>query len=117
MRGTLSFHGIRLFGYHGIHREEIRTGGTFVLDVTARTRFDFSAKRPELSDTLNYEDLLPLIREVFAKREDLIEQVAVNLMQALQQKFPHIAGWRVRITKENPLGNGLLHPVFTLDTD
>jgi dihydroneopterin aldolase len=115
MTGTLLFNSIKLYGYHGIHKEEALVGTFFIVSIKAVLKADFATELPNLENSVNYEALYNVLKNTFSQREDLIETVALNIYEALKKQFQQVEKWRVGIEKQNPLGLGSFNPEFVLE--
>jgi dihydroneopterin aldolase len=114
MTGTLSFNNIKMYGYHGIHAEEKSIGTYFLISIDAKLKADFKRELPNLRNSINYEELFRILKNVFSKREELIEQVAFNIYHTLKDDFKQVEKWKIRIEKQNPLGQEGFNPAFEL---
>ena len=115
MTGTLIFNSIKLYGYHGIHKEEALVGTFFTITIKAVLKADFAKEVPNLENSVNYEALYNVLKNTFQQREDLIETVALNIYKALKKQFVQVQKWTVSIEKQNPLGVGSFNPKFVLE--
>jgi len=115
MKGTLQFKNLKFYGFHGTHAEEAIVGCFFYIDIKAVLITDFRMAQPNLSNSINYETLYPLLLSTFNQREDLIETVAINIYRAIKKEFKIIDNLVISICKENPLGYGNFNPCFILD--
>lgn len=114
MTGTLIFNSIKLYGYHGIHKEEALVGTFFTITIKAVLKADFAKEVPNLENSVNYEALYNVLKNTFQQREDLIETVALNIYGALKKQFVQVQKLTVSIEKQNPLGMGSFNPEFTI---
>lgn len=115
MTGTLSFNNIKLYGYHGMHKEEALVGTYFTIQIEAILKTDFSVESPNLQNSVDYEDLFKVLKKTFNQREDLLETVVLNIYNTLKNQFPQVEKWKVKIEKQNPLGVGGFNPEFCLE--
>jgi dihydroneopterin aldolase len=115
MISTLTFNNIKLYGYHGIYDVEVKVGCYFNIKIEAKLRVNFSSEQPTLDNTVNYEQLYSDVKIVFSKREDLIENAAINILYVLKSRFHQVEKWKVCIEKQNPLGAGVFSPEFCVE--
>lgn len=101
-RDRILINGLRLFGYHGVNREEREQGQEFVVDVEAHMDLKEAGQTDLLGRTLDYDSLIKEItRVVSVERYSLIEAVAERIAEV-------VLGHRgvqetvVRVTKPNP---------------
>ena len=114
MTATLSFERIRLYGYHGIHKEEQKTGNWFFIDIRAELSTGFDNRSVSLRNTIDYEALYRVLRSEFDRRQNLIEELTFHILSKLKSEFPMASKWTVSVEKADPLGVGSFHPRFTL---
>lgn len=115
MKGTLVFNNIKLYGYHGSHSEEALIGNYFNINITAILQTDFAAEKPDLSNSVNYEQLYTVVKTAFEYRESMIENVALNILQKLKAVFLQVDKWKISIAKTNPVGAGSFFPEFIIE--
>ena len=115
MTGTFTFNAIQLYGFHGVHPEEVKVGSCFYLDVKAVLKINLNEEKPTLINSIDYEQVYSVIKLVFDKREALIETVALNIYNALKDKFPQVEHWAISIKKQNPLGLSNFNPKFLIE--
>jgi dihydroneopterin aldolase len=63
MTGTLIFNSIKLYGYHGIHKEEALVGTFFTITIKAVLKADFAKELPNLENSVNYEALYNVFKK------------------------------------------------------
>ena len=56
----------------------------------------------ELEETIDYADLLHLVKEANQKPRRLLEELLAELESAIREAFPHISMLSVSIRKMNP---------------
>lgn len=84
-----------------MYEEEKRVGNEFEVDVT------IGCKSPEkiitsIDQTINYAEVYRILKQEFAQRKLLLETVAMQVADQLQQQFPEIENVRISIRKLNP---------------
>ncbi|MCC6721458.1 MAG: dihydroneopterin aldolase [Bacteroidia bacterium] len=115
MRGTLLFNNIKLYGFHGSHSEELQIGNYFIINIKATLKNNFLSQIKSLNETIDYENLYESVKREFEKRENIIENVALNIIKVLITEFPQVDKWTLKISKENPTGTGSFYPEFVLE--
>jgi len=103
-----------MYGFHGLHAEEAKVGTYFFIRIQARLHANYESEQPSLRNTINYEDLYNVLEGAFSKREELIEQVAVNIYNTVKSEFRQADKWFVSIEKQNPIGIEGFNPVFEI---
>lgn len=95
---TIELRGLVLHGFHGATEEERRDGQTFLFDVELDAS-PAGAETDALADTIDYRDVVELVREVSDGRAfTLLEALAVAVADAILERFD-VARVRVRVRK------------------
>jgi 7,8-dihydroneopterin aldolase/epimerase/oxygenase len=97
---TVSLKNIVLFGYHGVFEEEQILGGNFCLNIDLT--IPETDKIISLNDTINYVSALEIVKNIFAKPENLLETIAQNIISELYHTDNRILNISVSIDKLNP---------------
>lgn len=98
---TIELNSIRFFGEHGMYDQEKKVGNEFEVDVS------IDCKSPKkmihsIEQTINYAEVYRILQEEFAERKFLLETVAMQVADKLQQQFPEIEFVKISIRKLHP---------------
>ncbi len=116
--GRIAIEGMKFYGHHGYYHNERRVGNHFIADVYVDTDFQAAAESDALNETVNYEEIWQLTREIVEGRSYLIEHVALMLYRSVRSHFPQVYYCKVRITKLNPPIEGEVARTYVeLDSD
>jgi 7,8-dihydroneopterin aldolase/epimerase/oxygenase len=97
--------GLEVFGHHGATEEEQREGRTLVYDLA--WELPEEPPRDELDETVDYERVAALVREVSDERRfRLLESLAAAVADAVLERFPVARVW-VRVRKRGIAPAGL----------
>lgn len=97
------------YAYHGVLSEEQSVGGKFEADVDIYTDFKHAAETDSLKDTINYHQVYKFVHQlVLEKKYRLLETLALNIVEALMNKYPEIRKVAFRIRKNNPPMGGVV---------
>lgn len=99
---TIALEGIRLFGYHGVHRAERSAGGWFGYDIYVETDIDAAAHSDDVIQTIDYTRLFALAEREHDQARNLIETLAVAIRDAIAAEFTQLTQVRVRVSKFSP---------------
>lgn len=102
---TIELNSIRFFGEHGMYEEEKKVGNEFEVDISIACK---SPKKiiTSIEQTINYAEVYSIIRKEFAQRRFLLETLAMQVADRLQQQFPQIETLKISIRKLNaPITN------------
>ncbi|MES2780318.1 MAG: dihydroneopterin aldolase [Bacteroidota bacterium] len=102
MKYTTALKELEFYGYHGLYAEEKVLGGNFRVDM--KVTMDIAKPIATLDDAVNYEVLFNTAKEEMAVRQDLIETVAQNILNRLQEHFGKEGRIELTIYKPNPAG-------------
>lgn len=97
--------GLRVFGHHGVHAEERKTGQDFLFDIELEVGERGASDR--LEDAVDYVAVARTVREICAATTySLIEALAVAVADGLRERF-QVARATVRVTKPAVMPAGL----------
>lgn len=102
---TVSLHGLRVFGHHGVHQEEREAGQDFLFDIDLEAGERGASDQVE--DAVDYVSVARTVREVSAAHTySLIEALAIAIADELRKRFgvEHVT---VRVTKPAVMPAGL----------
>ena len=84
---------------HGAYELEKDKEGLFELDIEMFTDLSLPGSSDDLTDTVNYDEAVSLIREIFTEKEyNLIEAVGETICSRLLEQYP-IQKVRIKIRK------------------
>ena len=90
---------ILLFGYHGVHPMEQKTGTHFKINLIIEMD---DKKVVDLNDTIDYTEVYNLLKHSFHQTEQLLEVLADKIIDAISSKFKHILHIEIEILKIDP---------------
>ena len=102
MTGTIEVNGLRLFARHGVLDQERRVGNTF--EVTLHLRYPISEAMltDDVASTLNYAEVVDVVKEVMTTPSRLLERVAYRIYETLLHRWPDIEGGSITVRKLTP---------------
>lgn len=104
---TVTVDRLRLTAFHGVLPQERAVGNEFEVTVALRCPLALEgAVTDELAGTINYAEMIDIIKRVMSQPSHLLEHVAWRLRQALLDTYPAIAGGSVKVTKLLPPVDG-----------
>ena len=97
----LTITGAEYYGYHGVRKEERSLGGRYQVDVDIVYDASKAVMSDDVSDTLNYEEVLFRIREHMNGDEpyDLIETLTFDIASSIIDTFSIAQSVTVRVRK------------------
>lgn len=102
MNGILSIEGLRLKGKHGVLPQEQLVGNEFLVDLKIVFPVNYAAKSDDVSQTINYAEVVALIKDINARPSALIENFAYRIKEAVIAKYPQIESGQVTVHKPFP---------------
>ncbi len=111
---TLNINDFRIWAYHGWFEEERIIGGEYRIDVSLDLNLPES--NIQLTDTVDYQDVINIIKKVMSKEFKLIEDSCQVIHQTIIDSFKNLNGLRVTITKINIPINQLFSTSFTVSS-
>ncbi|MGM9788545.1 MAG: dihydroneopterin aldolase [Candidatus Cryptobacteroides sp.] len=102
MRGKLELKGMKFHARHGCLDFEKEKGGEYLVDFEAELELGQAAISDELKDTIDYSEIYALICKEMEKPSNLIENVASRIFKALEEAYPELEHFSIRLSKLDP---------------
>lgn len=103
MTANIEIDGLRLLAYHGVMPQERKVGNIFEVSLSLEYPSALQAcDNDRLEDTLNYAEVVEIVKHVMAEPSDLIEHVAGRIHSALISKYPDIKSGTITVSKLAP---------------
>ncbi|MCW3464309.1 dihydroneopterin aldolase [Chitinophaga nivalis] len=113
---TIALEQASFHAFHGYYPEETIIGNEFILDVSVR--IPGTVPVDDLSETVNYQGIYEIARDVMATPRPLLEEVVYELTDALKQRYPAIQHSTVTLRKMNPpMGASIRNSLVSLQKD
>ena len=100
---------MKFYAHHGYYEEERKMGAYFILDVSVEVDFSQAGKNDQLADTVNYENIYTICKEVMLIPVKLLEHVVSKIEAKLIEDHPNIQGVNIVLKKLNPPLGGAVH--------
>ena len=110
--GKIAVEGMHFYAHHGFYQEEQVIGGQYKVDVYLEFDFELAGKSDNLEQTVNYERVYVLVKEVMQERSKLIEHVASRIIDRISAELQGITKVMVRVNKMNPPLKGNVERVY-----
>lgn len=102
--------------YHGLYPEETVIGNDFLLDISVR--IPGSVAIDDLTDTVNYQGIYEIAKEIMAQPKPLLEEVVYALSDTLKERYPAIQHSTVTLRKLNPpMGASIRNSLVSLEKE
>ncbi len=102
LRSSIQIEKLRVYAYHGVGPQEACVGNDFEIDALLHMPCPTAVVTDSLAHTLNYADVIDIIKSQMAECSHLLEHVAGRIHNALTAKYPAITGGRITIWKLQP---------------
>lgn len=103
MKTEIKIDRLKVFARHGVLPQERVVGNDFEVTVSVTADLDpASIGRDELEGTVNYADIVAIIRREMSVPSMLIENVAWRVANALMRDLPPVDGCVVTVAKLLP---------------
>jgi len=103
---------MEFYAYHGYYAQENKFGGYYLVDVYLNTNFETAAQHDQLSGTINYEVVYEICKNEMLESSNLIEHVALRMLDKIAENFTEVKKIKVRVSKLNPPLPGKLKRTF-----
>lgn len=102
--GNITINSLIIHARHGVLEQERRVGNEFVVDITLDVPSSASAEDSDvLTDTVNYAEVVEIVKEQMAVPSKLLEHVAGRIRRAICSRYPGmIAGGSITVKKSAP---------------
>lgn len=97
--------------FHGCYELEKIVGNNFRVDLSFDAEVGDSPRTDQISDTVSYLDVYALVGEQMAITSNIIENVALRILDALYQKYPQIVKATIKVSKLAPPLGGKIEKV------
>ena len=105
--GVIELEGMEIKAYHGCLEQEKVRGNSFTVDFRGELDLSAAAESDLLSDTLNYGEIYEIVADEMSIPSELLENVAGRIVKAIEQKFPELVSFSVRVSKKRPPVDGV----------
>ncbi len=100
--GIIEINKLRLRAYHGVLEQERIVGNIFEVTVHLKYPMDKAMVTDNIITTINYVEVVDVIRNEMKQPSNLLESVAGRLKSAIIRRFPMVQGGRIKIAKLTP---------------
>ena len=108
---TIRLQQMEFRAYHGCYDLEQKVGNRFTVDLRIVTELGQVAAEDSVELAVNYLTVYEVVREVMGHTQRTIERVAMNIIEALKERFPQIEQVTCTVAKLAPPLGGKLHSV------
>lgn len=107
MQIEISLNRLRFYSYIGVSEQEQSVGQEFEVDVRIYIESNSLIEDDNLEGTISYADIYEIISETMDKRRRLLESAAIEISNAIKNRWKEIARGEVSIKKCQPPITGM----------
>lgn len=105
--GIIELEGMEFKAYHGCLEQEKVRGNCFTVDFQGKLDLSAAAESDNLNDTINYGEIYEIVAEEMSIPSELLENVAGRILKAIEEKYPQLVSFSVRVSKKRPPVDGV----------
>lgn len=102
MEGTIHIDGLRIFARHGVDAQERVVGNTFEVNLSLKIDAGAAMENDCLGNTVNYAEIVDLVKECMATPSALLENVAYRIYCAIGERYPTVKHGHISVYKLQP---------------
>lgn len=102
MESFIELKEIKIHAYHGVGKQERIVGNDYLVRVKVKFDIFIAAESDSISDTLNYADIYDIVKCEMSIASNLLETVAMRIVNAIKNNFKEVKGGEVEIVKIKP---------------
>lgn len=99
---TIQLKKIKIYAFHGCLDEETKIGSEYIVTLWVNANLENAAKSDELKDTVDYVELMRIVKKEMAINSKLLEHVAKRIIDSLFYEIPLLNYVKVMVAKVNP---------------
>ena len=106
MRTYILLENAEFYAYHGVLEQERTVGNVFVVNLKIEANLLDAIASDALDKTINYADLLSLVRQEMEIPSKLLEHVAGRIAGRIKGTYPQVKTVEIKLSKRNPPMDG-----------
>ncbi len=107
---TIHLHNLKFYSFHGFHEEEKLLGNEY--EVNADIQFhEEDAKIYSLSQTINYVEVLEIIKKRMHTPTALLETIVMEIGNTIYEKYNYVRHINISLKKAHPPIEGIIGSV------
>lgn len=105
--GIIELEGMEFKAYHGCLEQEKVRGNCFTVDFRGELDLSAAAESDNLADTVNYGEIYDIVADEMSIPSELLENVAGRIVKAIEERYPQLERFSVRVSKKRPPVEGV----------
>lgn len=102
MKGFVCIERLRLHAFHGVLPQERIVGNDYEISLRLEYPLEKALRSDDVYDTINYADVLIIVKKEMAQPSSLLECVAARIGESLFSNFPLLKSVEIKMMKRNP---------------
>lgn len=98
---------MEFFAFHGYYEEEQKIGNKYTVTLKVQTNFAKAAKNDDLEETINYEGLYAIVKQVMSVPSKLLEHIGHQVIEQIRKECGSKTKVEISISKHNPPIGGI----------
>lgn len=116
MEGTIHIDGLRIYAHHGVNPQETVVGNVFEVNLALKIDAEAAMKNDSLGDTVNYAEIVDLVKKCMAEPSLLLENAAYRICHAISDSYPAVRHGSISLYKiQPPISAELARVGFSFD--
>lgn len=102
MTYTVTLEEMEFKAYHGCYDLEKEVGNRYLVTLSMDAELDDAARADDVSATINYLHVYETVSECMRRKSDILENVALRIIEAVYAGFPQVIRACVTVSKLAP---------------
>ncbi len=98
MTTQIKLNDLEFYAYHGYYEVERKTGNQFIINVDLQIK-SFDEVSDDINDTIDYQDIYNICKDVMSTPEKLLETVLFKIIQRFKADFQSMEKGSISIKK------------------
>lgn len=111
MKAIIELENMSFQAFHGCYDLEKVVGNRFLVDLAIEVEAGEAAREDDLSKSVNYLTVYEVVRGQMAVVSNILENVALRIIEALYAEFPSISRVTAKVSKLAPPLGGKIEKV------
>ncbi len=99
---SIKIEGLRVLARHGVEAQENLVGNVFEVSVELQFDAEHAMRTDRIDLTVNYTDIVALVREEMDFSSKLLEYVVYRIYQSITHRYTQVTGGEISLYKLNP---------------
>lgn len=99
---TIYINKLRIRAFHGVFEQERTVGNIFEVSVALTAGCREAMLNDNLDGTVNYAEVVKLIKDEMRKPSKLLENVAYRIYKAVCSRYPSVTSGEITVSKPAP---------------